>query len=123
MMDSASGQRQCLVPVTNRQRRGRRPPEAGRRLPARCPFRRRVPREEPPMHPRQITAPGECVADAFAESARTGKELALRVVPGGGPAVFVALSCPMAGPDPSRKDQQAPATTDEEVVRNLDPTH
>jgi len=66
---------------------------------------------------------GERVADAFAESARAGNELALRVLPGGGPAVFVALSCSMAGPNPSWKDQQAHATTDEEVVRNLDSTH
>ncbi|BBJ46964.1 hypothetical protein SSPO_096820 [Streptomyces antimycoticus] len=75
------------------------------------------------MHPRRITALGECVADAFAASARTGKELALRVVPGGGPAVFVALSCSMVGLNLSWKDQQAHATTDEEVVRNLGPTH
>ena len=75
------------------------------------------------MHPRQITAPGGVRRRRFAESARTGNELALRVLSGGGPAVFVALSCPMAGPDPSGKDQQAHATTDEEVVRNLDPTH
>ncbi len=45
------------------------------------------------MHPRQITVLGECVADAFAESARPRNELALRVLPGGGPAnTAVALA-------------------------------
>jgi fructokinase len=38
------------------------------------------------MSPRQITVLGECVADAFAEPANTSNELALRVLPGGGPA-------------------------------------
>jgi fructokinase len=38
------------------------------------------------MSPRQITVLGECVADAFAESASASNELALRVLPGGGPA-------------------------------------
>ncbi|MFF3202171.1 carbohydrate kinase [Streptomyces sp. NPDC002962] len=38
------------------------------------------------MSPRQITVLGECVADAFAEPASTSNELALRVLPGGGPA-------------------------------------
>ncbi|MEU9268466.1 carbohydrate kinase [Streptomyces sp. NPDC048251] len=38
------------------------------------------------MNPRQITVLGECVADAFAEPANTSNELALRVLPGGGPA-------------------------------------
>ncbi|MFJ5995511.1 carbohydrate kinase [Streptomyces sp. NPDC092370] len=38
------------------------------------------------MSPRQITVLGECVADAFAEPASTSGELALRVLPGGGPA-------------------------------------
>ncbi|MER5546931.1 carbohydrate kinase family protein [Streptomyces sp. NPDC001118] len=36
--------------------------------------------------PRQITVLGECVADAFAEPAGASNELALRVLPGGGPA-------------------------------------
>ncbi|MFJ4723864.1 carbohydrate kinase family protein [Streptomyces luteogriseus] len=38
------------------------------------------------MSPRQITVLGECVADAFAEPAGASNELALRVLPGGGPA-------------------------------------
>ncbi|MFJ8106227.1 carbohydrate kinase [Streptomyces sp. NPDC096132] len=38
------------------------------------------------MSPRQITVLGECVADAFTEAASTSTELALRVLPGGGPA-------------------------------------
>ncbi|MDQ0716825.1 fructokinase [Streptomyces luteogriseus] len=38
------------------------------------------------MSPRQITVLGECVADAFAEPASLSNELALRVLPGGGPA-------------------------------------
>ncbi|MEU1185848.1 carbohydrate kinase [Streptomyces sp. NPDC005820] len=38
------------------------------------------------MSPRQITVLGECVADAFTESASAPNELALRVLPGGGPA-------------------------------------
>lgn len=38
------------------------------------------------MSPRQITVLGECVADAFAAPAGTANELALRVLPGGGPA-------------------------------------
>jgi fructokinase len=38
------------------------------------------------MNPRQITVLGECVADAFTEPARARNELALRVLPGGGPA-------------------------------------
>ncbi|QJS99835.1 carbohydrate kinase [Streptomyces asoensis] len=38
------------------------------------------------MSPRQITVLGECVADAFTESANASNELALRVLPGGGPA-------------------------------------
>ncbi|WP_405966195.1 carbohydrate kinase [Streptomyces sp. NBC_00015] len=38
------------------------------------------------MSPRQITVLGECVADAFAEPAHAPDELALRVLPGGGPA-------------------------------------
>ncbi|MEU4466475.1 carbohydrate kinase [Streptomyces sp. NPDC024017] len=38
------------------------------------------------MRPRQITVLGECVADAFAEPASASNELALRVLPGGGPA-------------------------------------
>ncbi|MFF5188449.1 carbohydrate kinase [Streptomyces sp. NPDC000345] len=38
------------------------------------------------MSPRQITVLGECVADAFAAPASTSNELALRVLPGGGPA-------------------------------------
>lgn len=45
------------------------------------------------MSPRQITVLGECVADAFAEPASTSNELALRVLPGGGPAnTAVALA-------------------------------
>ncbi|MDT0574137.1 carbohydrate kinase [Streptomyces sp. DSM 3412] len=38
------------------------------------------------MSPYQITVLGECVADAFTEPASTRNELALRVLPGGGPA-------------------------------------
>ncbi|MGW1030021.1 carbohydrate kinase family protein [Streptomyces sp. NPDC002577] len=45
------------------------------------------------MSPRQITVLGECVADAFTEPANTSNELALRVLPGGGPAnTAVALA-------------------------------
>ncbi|MFJ9036752.1 carbohydrate kinase [Streptomyces sp. NPDC102406] len=45
------------------------------------------------MTSRQITVLGECVADAFTESAPTAHELALRVQPGGGPAnTAVALA-------------------------------
>ncbi|WP_128429290.1 carbohydrate kinase family protein [Streptomyces cyaneus] len=45
------------------------------------------------MSPRQITVLGECVADAFTEPASTSNELALRVLPGGGPAnTAVALA-------------------------------
>ena len=38
------------------------------------------------MNPRQITVLGECVADAFTEAGGASNELALRVLPGGGPA-------------------------------------
>ncbi|MFC3574812.1 carbohydrate kinase [Streptomyces yaanensis] len=45
------------------------------------------------MSSRQITVLGECVADAFTESASASNELALRVLPGGGPAnTAVALA-------------------------------
>ncbi|MFI0084756.1 carbohydrate kinase [Streptomyces bobili] len=45
------------------------------------------------MSPRQITVVGECVADAFTEPANASNELALRVLPGGGPAnTAVALA-------------------------------
>ncbi|ANS70341.1 fructokinase [Streptomyces lincolnensis] len=45
------------------------------------------------MSPRQITVLGECVADAFTEPACARNELALRVLPGGGPAnTAVALA-------------------------------
>lgn len=45
------------------------------------------------MSPRQITVLGECVADAFTEPASAPHELALRVLPGGGPAnTAVALA-------------------------------
>lgn len=46
------------------------------------------------MSPRQITVLGECVADAFTEpAANASNELALRVLPGGGPAnTAVALA-------------------------------
>ncbi|MEH0416326.1 carbohydrate kinase family protein [Streptomyces sp. B21-083] len=46
------------------------------------------------MSPRQITVLGECVADAFTEpTASPSNELALRVLPGGGPAnTAVALA-------------------------------
>ncbi|MEU5280224.1 carbohydrate kinase [Streptomyces asoensis] len=45
------------------------------------------------MSTRQITVLGECVADAFAEPANASHELALRVLPGGGPAnTAVALA-------------------------------
>ncbi|KMS84637.1 hypothetical protein ACZ91_46320 [Streptomyces regensis] len=53
------------------------------------------------MSQRQITVLGECVADAFVESASASSELALRVLPGGGPAnTAVALTCSVAGPNP-----------------------
>ncbi|MFF9817752.1 carbohydrate kinase [Streptomyces sp. NPDC014006] len=45
------------------------------------------------MSPRQITVLGECVADAFTGPASASYELALRVLPGGGPAnTAVALA-------------------------------
>ena len=45
------------------------------------------------MSPRQITVLGECVADAFCEPVSAPNELALRVLPGGGPAnTAVALA-------------------------------
>ena len=45
------------------------------------------------MSARQITVVGECVADAFTEPANAQNELALRVLPGGGPAnTAVALA-------------------------------
>ncbi|GAP51555.1 carbohydrate kinase family protein [Streptomyces azureus] len=45
------------------------------------------------MSSRQITVLGECVADAFTEPASASNELALRVLPGGGPAnTAVALA-------------------------------
>lgn len=45
------------------------------------------------MSPRQITVLGECVADAFTEAPNASNELALRVLPGGGPAnTAVALA-------------------------------
>ncbi|GAA2321184.1 carbohydrate kinase [Streptomyces hawaiiensis] len=45
------------------------------------------------MSPSQITVLGECVADAFTEPAPARNELALRVLPGGGPAnTAVALA-------------------------------
>ncbi|MFJ1732724.1 carbohydrate kinase [Streptomyces sp. NPDC088254] len=45
------------------------------------------------MRPPQITVLGECVADAFTEPAPAANELALRVLPGGGPAnTAVALA-------------------------------
>ena len=45
------------------------------------------------MSPRQITVLGECVADAFTETPNASNELALRVLPGGGPAnTAVALA-------------------------------
>ncbi|QFR02258.1 carbohydrate kinase [Streptomyces phaeolivaceus] len=45
------------------------------------------------MSTRQITVLGECVADAFTEPASASDELALRVLPGGGPAnTAVALA-------------------------------
>ncbi|MGR3931705.1 carbohydrate kinase family protein [Streptomyces sp. BRA346] len=50
------------------------------------------------MHPRQITVLGECVADAFAESARARNELALRVLPGGGPANTAAALARLGSP-------------------------
>ncbi|EFL23793.1 putative fructokinase [Streptomyces himastatinicus ATCC 53653] len=50
------------------------------------------------MHPRQITVLGECVADAFAESARPRNELALRVLPGGGPANTAAALARLGSP-------------------------
>lgn len=47
------------------------------------------------MSPRQITALGECVADAFTEPATVPDEFALRVPPGGGPADTASA---LAGP-------------------------
>jgi fructokinase len=45
------------------------------------------------MSPSRITVLGECVADAFTEPAHAPDELALRVLPGGGPAnTAVALA-------------------------------
>ncbi|WP_371582360.1 carbohydrate kinase [Streptomyces sp. NBC_01314] len=45
------------------------------------------------MSPHQITVLGECVADAFTQPADAANELALRVLPGGGPAnTAVALA-------------------------------
>ncbi|UNZ15785.1 carbohydrate kinase [Streptomyces sp. 891-h] len=45
------------------------------------------------MNPRRITVLGECVADAFCAPASASSELALRVLPGGGPAnTAVALA-------------------------------
>ncbi|BBC31468.1 Fructokinase [Streptomyces graminofaciens] len=45
------------------------------------------------MSPCRITVLGECVADAFTEPASASNELALRVLPGGGPAnTAVALA-------------------------------
>jgi fructokinase len=45
------------------------------------------------MSPQRITVLGECVADAFTEPANAANELALRVLPGGGPAnTAVALA-------------------------------
>ncbi|MEU0060000.1 carbohydrate kinase [Streptomyces sp. NPDC006334] len=45
------------------------------------------------MRPPRITVLGECVADAFTEPAPAANELALRVLPGGGPAnTAVALA-------------------------------
>ncbi|MBN0047572.1 carbohydrate kinase [Streptomyces actuosus] len=45
------------------------------------------------MSPHRITVLGECVADAFPEAASPVNELALRVLPGGGPAnTAVALA-------------------------------
>ncbi|MEV6020344.1 MULTISPECIES: carbohydrate kinase [unclassified Streptomyces] len=45
------------------------------------------------MSARQITVLGECVADAFTEPTNASNELALRVLPGGGPAnTAVALA-------------------------------
>jgi fructokinase len=45
------------------------------------------------MNPSQITVLGECIADAFTEPAGASNELALRVLPGGGPAnTAVALA-------------------------------
>ena len=58
-----------------------------------APSARTAAREEPHMSPRQITVLGECVADAFTEPASASNELALRVLPGGGPAnTAVALA-------------------------------
>ncbi|NNN31141.1 carbohydrate kinase [Streptomyces sp. S3(2020)] len=45
------------------------------------------------MSPHRITVLGECVADAFTEPSSAANELALRVLPGGGPAnTAVALA-------------------------------
>ena len=55
------------------------------------------------MSPRQITVLGECVADAFTEPANASNELALRVLPGGGPAntavALARLNTPTHFPD------------------------
>ncbi|MFI6493740.1 carbohydrate kinase [Streptomyces sp. NPDC050564] len=50
------------------------------------------------MSPRQITVLGECVADAFAEPASAPNELALRVLPGGGPANTAAALARLGTP-------------------------
>ena len=50
------------------------------------------------MSPRQITVLGECVADAFTEPAASRNELALRVLPGGGPANTAAALARLGTP-------------------------
>lgn len=52
-------------------------------LPSLTPY---LPRKDQHMSPRQITVLGECVADAFTQPPPAPNELALRVLPGGGPA-------------------------------------
>ncbi|MBT2370270.1 carbohydrate kinase [Streptomyces sp. ISL-10] len=50
------------------------------------------------MHPQQVTVLGECVADAFTSPRHTPAELALRVLPGGGPANTAAALARLGTP-------------------------
>lgn len=54
-----------------------------------------------PQAPVSVTVLGECVADAFADPARSSSdELALRALPGGGPA-NTAVALPGSAPPPA----------------------
>ncbi|MDR6975341.1 fructokinase [Streptomyces sp. 3330] len=50
------------------------------------------------MSPRRITVLGECVADAFTRPSTAANELALRVLPGGGPANTAAALARLGTP-------------------------